>query len=257
LIDLHCHALPALDDGPPTLADSLVMASAAAADGIAVLTATPHVRADYPQVRPAELAPRCDALEAAIREASIPVAVAQGAEVDAGWASDAGYDELVQVSYRGAGTDILLETPHGLLPLSFQHVLFYKLAASGFRVLLAHPERNSDFQKHPALLGDLVRQGVLLQVNAGSLLAERRSAARRLARDLVKDGLAHVIASDAHRGKGWRPPNLSAGLKAARGLNRLRADWMVEDVPAAILAGDPLPAPPQRRARGARALRRA
>jgi hypothetical protein len=48
VIDLHTHILPGLDDGPRTLDESVSMARAAVADGIRIVAATPHVRADYP-----------------------------------------------------------------------------------------------------------------------------------------------------------------------------------------------------------------
>jgi tyrosine-protein phosphatase YwqE len=59
---------------------------------------------------------------------------------------------------------------------------------------------------------------------------------------MVSEGIAHVIASDAHRpgGRG----TLTDALEAVPKGDRARARWMVEDAPAAILAGDPLPTPP-------------
>jgi hypothetical protein len=51
MIDLHTHILPALDDGPATLAESIGMARTAAAEGITTVVATPHVRDDYPTPR--------------------------------------------------------------------------------------------------------------------------------------------------------------------------------------------------------------
>ena len=62
----------------------------------------------------------------------------------------------------------------------------------------------------------------------------------------MRDGHAHVLASDAHSGRQLRPPALGAGAAAAAELvGEERARWLVEDAPAAILAGEPLPeAPP-------------
>jgi protein-tyrosine phosphatase len=61
LVDLHCHVLPALDDGARDLEDALAMARQAERDGIAVICATPHIRHDH-DVRIAELPARVDAL---------------------------------------------------------------------------------------------------------------------------------------------------------------------------------------------------
>ncbi len=43
MIDLHCHVLPGIDDGPETIEGSLALARAAAADGTRMIVATPHV----------------------------------------------------------------------------------------------------------------------------------------------------------------------------------------------------------------------
>ena len=55
MVDLHCHILPGLDDGPKTMEESVEMAEAAIAGGITHLVATPHSSSafffDYPKVR--------------------------------------------------------------------------------------------------------------------------------------------------------------------------------------------------------------
>jgi protein-tyrosine phosphatase len=55
MIDVHCHILPGLDDGPENIETSLAMAESAIADGITHVVATPHSSNeyffDYPRVR--------------------------------------------------------------------------------------------------------------------------------------------------------------------------------------------------------------
>jgi len=243
VIDLHTHALPGIDDGPPDLAGSLELLRAAAADGTLALAATPHVRADHPEVRPAELAGRVARLASAAADAGLAIELIAGGEVDLHWAQAAGDEDLRAVSFGGRGHDLLLETPYGELPERFDDLLF-RLSVRGYRVLLAHPERSRTLQRDPGRLAALVERGTLLQVTAAALAsADRRSRSRRLATDLVREGLAHVIASDAHGGHVARP-GLRAGVVAAERVAPLRAAWMVTDAPAAIVAGEPLPRPP-------------
>lgn len=249
MIDLHCHILPGIDDGTSTDQEALALAGAAARDGVTTIAATPHLRRDYPLVRPEELAGRVTALQRELDIAGVPVRVACGGEVDTLWASKATEADLALVSYGQRGTDLLLETPYGFLSPIFEP-LIADLRDLGYRVLLAHPERNPTFQGDPAHLKRLARDGVLLQVGADSIaLAPRRSPSRRLALMLIEEGLAHVIASDAHGPKLGRGPELWPAVTAAGRSARARAAWMVRDAPAAILAGDPLP-PPPRRSRG-------
>ena len=42
MVDLHCHILPGLDDGPDRMEESLEMAETAIADGLTHVVATPH-----------------------------------------------------------------------------------------------------------------------------------------------------------------------------------------------------------------------
>jgi len=207
-------------------------------------------------VRLGELAERCEELNARLAEASVGLRVVAGGEVDALWGQAASDDELRLASYGQRGGDLLLETPYGPLPDGFEELLF-RLGLRGFRVLLAHPERNPTLQREPERLAEMVGRGALVQVTALSLArSDRGSRSRRLALDLVERGHAHVIASDSHSAD-WRAPDLSAGLAAAAKVAPARAQWMVNEAPAAILAGEPLPEPPPERSRrGARFLRR-
>ena len=252
MIDLHCHILPGIDDGPSELSGALALADAASNAGTKVIAATPHLREDHPGVDVYELGERTLELNRSIADAAIPVRVVPAAEVDLIWACEASPEELALASYGQAGTDILLETPRDMLPPHFEELVF-GIRARGYRILLAHPERNRTFQEHPERLTALVERGVLVQVNAASLVRrESRSRSRSIARTLVRNGLAHVIASDSHTGDGWRPPPLGPALAEAVHLCGSRAERLVTEWPSAILFGDPLthatpPLAPRRR----------
>jgi protein-tyrosine phosphatase len=243
VIDLHSHVLPGIDDGAADIEESLALLRVAAYDGTTELAATPHLRPDYPSVHVDDLA---DAV-ASVNErvpADLDVRVIPAAEVDLLWSLSATDDELRLASFAQHGTDLLVETPYGSLPENFEELLF-RLVERGYRILLAHPERSVAFQRDPARLARLVERGVLIQVTLPSLLsANGRSRSRALAFDLIREGLAHNIASDAHTPGPVRPPRLGAGVAAAARVAPARAEWMVTDAPAAILAGEPLPAPP-------------
>lgn len=243
MIDLHCHVLPGVDDGPADAREALALARAALDGGVRVLAATPHCRADHPDVRPAELAERCRALNSLLVDDGVAVDVVPGGECDLDWAEAAGDDELALVSLAQRGTDLLVETPYGELTADFEERLL-ALAARGLRLLLAHPERSEALRAEPGRVAWLVEEGVLIQVTARSMLPDDDSPPARAGRELVDRGLVHVLASDAHAA-GWpAPQDLAAGVAAARELAGARADWMATDAAAAILAGEPLPAPP-------------
>lgn len=251
LVDIHAHILPGIDDGPPDLDGALAMARAAVTAGIGTLAATPHLRADFPGVSLQEIAPLTRELQARLDAEEIPLSLVAGAEISLSWAVDARPSELKLAAFGDSGSDLLIEAP-SVSAVGLGHMLL-GLRSRGFRVTLAHPERNPDFQRDPPALDALVEQGVLLQVNASSLLATRRGVGPgSLARALCERGILHALASDGHRGAHRRPVGVLADAVelAASLVGREQALWMARDAPAAILAGKPLPErPPLARAR--------
>jgi protein-tyrosine phosphatase len=252
LVDIHCHLLPGIDDGPPTLEESLDMARAAVAAGITTIAATPHLRSDFPGVRVEEIGERVAALQNELDDRQIPLTVISGAEVSLVWALEATDEELRLASYGQRGTDLLIETPSDVSRLE---QLLFQVRGNGYRVTLAHPERSSEFRRDPAVLARLRDQGVLLQVNARPLTGRRGSNGRAIDA-LCRDGLVHAVASDGHRGAAWRP--VTALADARESLSSLvgpgRAEWLVAEAPRAIIDGRPLPSEPPTRVTGRRRL---
>jgi protein-tyrosine phosphatase len=241
--DIHAHVIPGIDDGPPSMDGTIAMAKAAVEAGIDKLVATPHLRIDFPAVKLEEIAERCRAVQAAIRSEGIELQLISGAEVSLVWALDADADQLRLASVGQLGSDLLIETPDDI---SMIEQLLFQLRAGGYRITLAHPERSRDFQSRPERLEALSESGVLLEINAEALLLPRRSGRRRLAERLCRTGHAHVLASDAHRAEGARAISVLAdgrdALVALVGTDR--ADWMMSEVPRAIVAGEPVTDPP-------------
>jgi protein-tyrosine phosphatase len=111
----------------------------------------------------------------------------------------------------------------------------------GHRVVLAHPERCAVFRRDRRMLESLADAGVLLSITAGSLVGRFGGEVRSYALGLARDGMIHNVTSDAHDCT-QRPPAIAHELQQA-GLWPL-ADWLVQDVPAAILSGEEIPPRP-------------
>ena len=239
MIDLHCHILPALDDGAADLADSVGMARQAAEDGIEVVCATPHIRHDH-DVLIHELPERVAVVNDEFLRLFIPVRVSGGGEVAETAAAGLSEEELHEVSLDGGGRWVLLEPGWGPLSDSLAASVDH-LGERGCRSIVAHPERHlaDDFEER---LADLVGRGCLVQVTAA--LLEREDVAPGVAR-LARDGLVHLLGSDAHSSRRGRPVRLSGGASAllGAGLEPAHVDWIVRTAPAAILRGEDV-APP-------------
>ena len=244
MIDLHTHILPGVDDGPRNLEGSLDMARAAAADGVEVLAATPHVRDDYP-TDVATMERGVDALREALRDAGIALELRPGAELALDRLDRVGVDELRRFGLGGNPAALLLEFPYVGWPLNVAEWLF-RLVAAGFTPVLAHPERNAEVMARPGRLEALVEAGAVVQLTAASLDGRLGDGPRRTALRLIDARLAHLVASDAH-GPGIREIGMSAAADAVGG--GALAHWLTHDVPAALLAGGPLPPRPSTRRR--------
>lgn len=240
MIDLHSHVLPGLDDGVRTIEASLELLRAAAGDGIDRIAATPHVREDYPTT-PGEMELRLAEVCGAAREAAIPVEILGGGELDLAFAARLDDDDLRRFGLGGNPTLLLLEFPYLGWPLPLADLVF-DLQLRGYRIVLAHPERNADVQLDPERLRPLVDNGVAVQLTAASLDGRLGGAPRAAARRLLDARLAHLVGSDAHA-PDVRSVGLSGAARAAG--DEALARWLTEEVPDALLAGRPLPERPE------------
>lgn len=254
VIDLHCHVLAGVDDGPSDLAGVVALVRAAAAQGTTKMVATSHVSDRYPNSA-GELAGARRAAAAALADAGLDVRLAGGAEIaihTAGMLPDAALKQL----RLGDGPYLLLESPLSNATGDFEVVLD-RLRDRGHRIVLAHPERCPAFQREPARLERLVRRGAVVSITASALTGRFGDHVRRYALRLLRDGLVHNVASDAHDAQG-RDPGILVHLEAAtRQLEGLDAmvPWLTEQVPQALLTGRPVESPPLlalRRKRGPR-----
>jgi protein-tyrosine phosphatase len=242
VIDLHCHVLPGIDDGPETLADSLELCRAAVAAGTKTIVATPHVSWDWPGVTSQVVAEGVDRVNDALRAEGIDLEVRTGAEIAMTRVGDLAEEELMALRL-GGGPYLLVECPYSPASAGFDGVL-RAIAGRGHRIVLAHPERCPAFLRDPAQLRSFVDDGMLTSITAGSYAGRFGRDVERFARRLLDEGLVHDIASDGHGAGARRPPSIGPELEEA-GFGE-SADWHARAVPLAILDGTPLPPAPPR-----------
>jgi protein-tyrosine phosphatase len=238
VVDLHCHILPALDDGALDLDDSIAMARQAEKDGIAVVCATPHIRADH-AVRIEELAARVASVQEALSGQEVDVRIVPGGELAQTEADRLSDEQLRLVTLGGEGGWVLLEPAPGPLgdPL---YAVVERLEQRGVHSIIAHPERHAgvDFERR---LAHLAAAGCLIQWTAAFVAA---AAPGDLVLRLAAEGLLHLLGSDAHSSHGGRPVRLSAGFARLAGVcPPARLAWMVDHGPRAILRGEQVTPP--------------
>ncbi|MEN8140632.1 MAG: CpsB/CapC family capsule biosynthesis tyrosine phosphatase [Thermodesulfobacteriota bacterium] len=232
MIDIHSHILPGLDDGAADLDTALAMARMAVADGIIGMIATPHISHDSALARE-EIARQVAALNAALAEQGISLAIYAGAEVPLG-------HELAGSSYLlHNGPYILVEFPHSHIPGNAAEQLF-ALRCAGLIPIIAHPERNGEVLREPERLVELVAAGALSQLTAESLTGELGSQVQQCSHYLLRKKLGHFLATDCHSLR-FRRPKIKKALKIARRLlGKDPAQRLVGANPEAVINGTPL-----------------
>ena len=240
MIDLHCHYLPAVDDGAKDIAESLELLRAARRDGARQVVLTPHVFAGRWDNTLAGLQPRFDAFAKLVASRRIGVEIYLGAEVHLLPESlDLIDRDLVPFIGGWEGSKlVLLEMHDGRIP-PFALEAIRHLAARDVVAMIAHPERNRAVMANPDVLQPFIDEGCLLQLTAGAIVGGFGQPARQTALTLLDRGWATIVASDAHNLR-HRPPM----LKPARQELKLRygrevALALLEQRPGEILGARP------------------
>ena len=205
MIDLHCHALPGIDDGPADLGASVALARAAAERGMRTLVATPHID-HWWDVDPASLPERGATLQAALDAAGVAIEVRTGGEIALPRLPELTEQELDGLSL-GGGRHVLLEAPLTPNAGDFEALVLETLERRP--VLLAHPERCPAFLRSPERYERLLEAGVLGQVTAGSFTGQWGGTIRTTVGALARPGLGA-------RRRLRRPRRLQAPARPAR-----------------------------------------
>jgi protein-tyrosine phosphatase len=207
--DLHLHVLPGVDDGPADLGEALALAADAVADGTTLAVATPHIRPGY-VVDVSELPDRVAELRLALAREGIPLQLRVGGELAHGMVDRLSQYELELIAQGPPGARwILLEAPFPGFGPAF-HDAADELRERGFGVVIGHPERSARLGPDLASLRLEVLYGSVLQLNVWTIAGRHGEEARDIGLRLVREGLATVVASDAHAD--WRRPLISRAV---------------------------------------------
>ena len=236
MIDLHTHVLVGIDDGARSDEETLEMARLFIEDGCQMVAATPHVKRDIWKNRAEAIAEGVRSLNDLYRAHGLALEVVPGAEVhyDGEWPVPAA--DLARYAIGGTGRHLLVELCWSVFPLPFFDDV-HRLRARGITVVLAHPERYAYLDR--AFYEQAADAGVLFQITAAALTGEHGPDERRTARELVRDGFAHFVASDAH-GPDRRPPGMARARREVERLLGAAAGRLFDENPARIARGESL-----------------
>ena len=213
MIDVHHHCLHGVDDGPRELAEAVELLAMAASEGIDTIIATPHVLRGRWRTPPREeLEAKIEQLRSATNDTPHLIL---GSEYF--FAHDV--TEMLRdgvIVPLASSRYVLMELASNSVPPMIEQPL-YRMQLDGWVPVIAHPERNLVFQEQPERLAFLIEHGARTQITTGSLTGEFGPQARASAETLLRRGLVHFVATDAHNTT-KRPPRLRAALEALQSL---------------------------------------
>ncbi|WP_368895028.1 tyrosine-protein phosphatase [Priestia megaterium] len=196
MIDIHSHILPGVDDGASAMEDAVNMARLALDEGITKIIATPHHQNGMYFNKKQDILKRVKELNNVLQRENISLEVLPGQETRI-------YGSLLDDFWKG---DILtlnhtnylfVELPSGHVPRYTEQLLF-EMQLKGLIPIIVHPERNAEVLKNPEKLLNLVKEGALTQITAGSLMGHFGKKVQKFSLQLIEANSTHFIASDAH-----------------------------------------------------------
>lgn len=235
-VDIHCHCLPAVDDGPATLSESLSLCRALAEDCATDVIATPHQLGRFSECNQAShIREQVAQLNEQLEANGIGLNVVPGADVRI----DERICRLIEadkvLTLADGGRYILLELPHGVF-IDIEPLLV-ELSSLGIQAIISHPERDPIIAGRPSVLLKWLGQAAHLQVTAASLLGTFGTAAQKSAWQLLSSGWASLVATDSHGLDNRRPRMSTAFERINAKLGETVARLVCIENPSRVLEG--------------------
>lgn len=236
MIDIHCHLLPGIDDGPATIEEAIALARACVADGVTHGVVTPHILPGRYDNTKAGIEMRLRWFERVLQVLQVPLSLSCAAEVRlAPEVLDLlGRNAIPFIGSCDGRQAMLLELPDALIPIGSDR-LVRRLVDHGVLPVIVHPERNSAVIERPERLRPFIEMGCRLQLTASSVVGAFGRRAEKTVRDLLERGWADAVASDAHSVR-FRPPRMQeAHEQLSRSYGVRVADELMLHGPARLL----------------------
>lgn len=209
LIDIHNHIAWDIDDGMPTKEDAVISLVTAKEDGINTIIATPHF---VPGSQNVEEINQMNQRISELKElaSDFDIEIYSGSEVFLN------HEYLDMIDSKTcntlAGSDYLLvefDVRRNMDNNDYAEDYLYELTVRGYKPVIAHVERYFPKGIDIDRVTSWIEMGCYIQINRTSILGTHGDVCRKNASKLLKDGIAHIVASDSHRSNGNRIAKLS------------------------------------------------
>ena len=193
MIDIHCHIIHNVDDGPSNIEDSMRMILEAAKLGIQSIVTTPHYHKNV--YNPEKVVDNFNEIK--LKSKNLGIELFLGYEV---FLSTSLSDIIFEKNKYTLNNSkyLLFELPFKIMPIGINDTI-QKLHCEGLVPIIAHPERNMYFVRYIDKFIDLIASPCLVQLDAASIAGAYGFTIKRFTKKLTKLNLVNFVASDAHK----------------------------------------------------------
>lgn len=195
-VDIHSHLIPGIDDGVKSIEEALTVLKHFISLGYKKVVTTPHINPEFYPNTPSIIAEGFNELKKAVDEHKLNIEIEFAAEYYLGdelWQNTQEKKELLTF-----GDNYLLFECSFLNEPFYLKEFIFNVISQGYKPVLAHPERYAFVHHNFQLLEDLKNRGVLLQINALSLIGHYTHYPKKIAERLIKNEMVDFIGSDCH-----------------------------------------------------------
>lgn len=238
MIDMHCHIIPAVDDGSKNVTETFNMVMSAYRNGYKGTFATPHYIQDRYEINVKDIENSVEVLNKMLKEKNIDFTIYVGNEIYI--CND--ILELVQenkVFTLGKSKYVLFELPFYGEVLNLKQIIA-NLSHVGYIPVLAHPERYEFIFNNYKKVIPLIEEGALLQINLASILGYYGTKPQKCVEKLLKNNLVHFIGSDSHDSKSIYENYDKAIKKILKKISKEKLDEILIENPYKVLNDKPI-----------------
>jgi protein-tyrosine phosphatase len=222
MIDIHSHILPGIDDGAKNIKMTLDMLKIAEEDGITDIVATPHFCRGYGETPYEEV-------RELVKEFN-KVILSEGINLNINYGQEVYYSENMVDDYKKGLIGTINDSRYMLFELPMKKIdsevfdMIYELQILDIVPVLAHPERYKFIMDKPSYINKFIEEGVLFQMNAGSIRGDFGANVKKAAAVLLEHGIYNFIGSDAHNDT-TRNTKIAEGIDLSAQENKMYKDF--------------------------------
>lgn len=222
-IDIHTHLIP-MQDGPEDIGQAVRAIRIAEENKISKIILTPHYMSNDFSYRRSDVLHLFEILKEEIQKRRLDIELYLGNEcvIDYGIIEDIKEGKAFTL---GGTRYVLCEYPFYQVPCDYINII-YELIDSGYKPIIAHPERNLYIRNNIESLLELKNSGCLIQINAESILGNYGSIIRMVSVKMLKDKIADFISSDAHNCMARSPATLKKAYEKVKKL--IDKDYLIK-----------------------------